>query len=452
MDLVEALQEWKEQGDQIILALDVNDNIYHSSFSEAMRQAGLTEACTDRHGASAPPTYNRGSHPIDGIYVSDTLLGSRCGYLKFEYDHRGLFLDVQMNQVFGTSVPPTAKRKGRRLKCDDPRIVNNFTQKYKEFLTTHHLDLRAKQLDIDTQLGINAEQAARWEGLDAMRVCGVTHADLHCRKFKTGEAPWSLEFKIARALVDYWNAFYKLRNEGRGHTYHAKRKAKAAHLQIDFSLTMEQIKAQRKQAYATYRSVKNQAPEARKNWLQSLAEAKAKQGNTTAVQHLENLHRKEEQRTSARIIRAANGKMRKGGITTVIGPDASGNRTEYHQKSDIEMACLQENERRFNQAKNTPFMVPPLFEQVGSLGTGPGAEAILNGTFQCTPGTDPHAIKLIPHLKRPDVVTHRVQLDLSVENHIQGWQKANEQTATGKSPLHFGHSKAGASTDPVIAE
>ena len=182
-----------------------------------MRKAGLKEACTDRHGPSAPPTYNRSSHPIDGIYVSESLLGSRCGYLKFEYDHRGLFLDVQMNHVFGTSVPRTAKRRGRRLKCDDPRIVNNFTRKYKEFITQHHLDSRATQLDKETELEINSEQAARWEAIDAMRVCGVSHADLHCRKFKTGEAPWSFEFKIERAIVDFWNVFYKLRNEGRGH-------------------------------------------------------------------------------------------------------------------------------------------------------------------------------------------------------------------------------------------
>jgi len=450
-DLAEAIEQWKEQGDQIVLALDVNDNVYNSTFTRAMYQVGLREVCTERHGPGAPPTYNRGSHPIDGIYVSESLLNCRCGYLDFEFDHRGLYVDIQMDQVFGTTVPPTVKRRGRRLKCDDPRIVAKFTKVYREFIVKHQLKLRAKQLDEDTKTGMTQEQAERWEAIDRMRVCGVNLADQHCRKLKTGEAPWSLDFKMARSTVDYWNTLYKYRNEGRGHRYHILRKAKAALITINFGLTMTQIGVHRKEAYREYNRIKKQAPESRKTWLQSLADAKAATGNTSAAQHLENMRRREEQRTNARIIRAVNGKTRSGGITTVIGPDSNGHRMEFHTKSDIEKACLEENERRFNQAKDTPFMVAPLYEHIGPMGAGPGGDAILEGSFICPIGTDPHAVKLMPHLKRPHTVKDRVDLNLTVENHIQGWQKAKEQTATGKSPLHFGHSKAGA-TDGVIAE
>ena len=58
-DLVEELEKWQEKGDQIVLALDVNDNIYNSKFTTAMQEIGPTEICTERHGPHAPPTYNR---------------------------------------------------------------------------------------------------------------------------------------------------------------------------------------------------------------------------------------------------------------------------------------------------------------------------------------------------------------------------------------------------------
>jgi hypothetical protein len=51
----------------------------------------------------------------------------------------------------------------------------------------------------------------------------------------------------------------------------------------------------------------------------------------------------------------------------------------------VETALLEENERRFNHASCTPFLVPSLYETIGSLGplaSGPVAHAIIYETFQ----------------------------------------------------------------------
>ena len=71
---------------------------------------------------------------------------------------------------------------------------------------------------------------------------------------------------------------------------------------------------------------------------------------------------------------------------------------EVTEKREIEKSLMQENERRFNQARNTPFLKSPLLDLVGRWGTGPASESILRGEFVIPVWVDPWAAKLIPHL------------------------------------------------------
>jgi hypothetical protein len=83
---------------------------------------------------------------------------------------------------------------------------------------------------------------------------------------------------------------------------------------------------------------------------------------------------------------------------------------------------LQENERRFNQAKDTPFLVPPLYDLIGPQGIGPHADAVLDGTFVAPPGTDPYAVKLLYQLKKDPAVDQAppMFLDLPLAKYVRG--------------------------------
>jgi hypothetical protein len=74
--LINYIKESLESGDHIVLGIDMNDDIRTSAFSKALQQQGLVDICTTKHGNNAPPTYARGSAPIDGIFVSKSLLRS----------------------------------------------------------------------------------------------------------------------------------------------------------------------------------------------------------------------------------------------------------------------------------------------------------------------------------------------------------------------------------------
>jgi hypothetical protein len=61
----------------------------------------------------------------------------------------------------------------------------------------------------------------------------------------------------------------------------------------------------------------------------------------------------------------------------------SGNIVEANSREDtMEAAIIHSNEKKLRQAHATPFMQPPLAEEVGWLGTGPSAKTILDGIFE----------------------------------------------------------------------
>jgi hypothetical protein len=149
----------------------------------------------------------------------------------------------------------------------------------------------------------------------------------------------------------------------------------------------------------------------RPKWLDAWAAAKVEaSGNKLTVEkELEMKKQIEQQHRDARIILRASGKHQSGGLTSVVAPDSQGNWVELTKKEDIE----------------------PLFSEVGPLGFGPASQPILDGTCVPPPGTDPWAVKLLPHLAMPQVVkdsNDSIPAGISLASHTQLWSKQDEGT------------------------
>ena len=130
-DLCKEVEGWLEAGDQLVIGMDANDDVRRSTLKSRLEKLGLVESITSRHGLNGPPTYDRGSAPIDGLFVSRTLRGLKCGYDGFVWDHRLLWIEIPLTIAFGHDVPPIIKAKARRLKCEDPQVVKRYLEAYK---------------------------------------------------------------------------------------------------------------------------------------------------------------------------------------------------------------------------------------------------------------------------------------------------------------------------------
>ena len=100
LDLGRDILRWTANGEQLIIAGDWNENVKEHNITDWMALFGLKEAVASLHSGRPPPTYHRGSDPIDGIFISKELDPSRSGYLDFGElpgDHRGLWMDLPNN-------------------------------------------------------------------------------------------------------------------------------------------------------------------------------------------------------------------------------------------------------------------------------------------------------------------------------------------------------------------
>ena len=104
IDLLALLQKWMAAGDKIILLIDSNEDIRDGTFDRELRQIDLHSEIRTRHGNTPPPTQQKGSFPIDDIYVSGNVLIDKAGYMPFgdgPGDHRGLYIDVNLQNLVG---------------------------------------------------------------------------------------------------------------------------------------------------------------------------------------------------------------------------------------------------------------------------------------------------------------------------------------------------------------
>ena len=187
-ELCEAIQKWQDEGDSIILLMDANEDVSNEDITAKFQILGMKEAILDRHKArqGLQPTYNRGRVPIDGIFVSDNIEVEAAGYLPFgesPSDHRGLWVQIKEESIFGYSMEKVVPVSARRLTLDNPKVVRRWIELYRDFLTRNALPQRLYHLQTQVSQGQwNAQLQAEYENIRIIRRQGIELADAMCRK------------------------------------------------------------------------------------------------------------------------------------------------------------------------------------------------------------------------------------------------------------------------------
>ena len=126
--------------------MDSNEDVRSDTIQKFLDEVGMKEIILDHHGLDAPGTYIDGTLPIDEIFTSCLMNAVHAGYTSFEdgvqgqrTDHRCLWMDLDINKVFGSTTPPLSRFQGRRVKSNHPHIVEKFNAKYKEYIIKNSL-------------------------------------------------------------------------------------------------------------------------------------------------------------------------------------------------------------------------------------------------------------------------------------------------------------------------
>jgi len=93
------------EGNHIILVIDLNKHIIHSNKAKQLHNIRLVEAIIDKHhNLELVPTYQRGQVPIDSIFISSSLLITSGGYFLLDLaptNHCTLWIKIKISLVFG---------------------------------------------------------------------------------------------------------------------------------------------------------------------------------------------------------------------------------------------------------------------------------------------------------------------------------------------------------------
>jgi hypothetical protein len=110
------------------------------------------------------------------------------------------------------------------------------------------------------------------------------------------------------------------------------------------------------------------------------------------------------------------------------------------------------NRDNIKQAQGTPFIPPPLSDEVGRLSVGTSICMILDGTYKPLAELDEYTRKLIVQFQQKRKAKRESpELQIRPEEWKTFWKGAKECTFCASDILHFGTWKTGAHSD-IIAE
>ena len=463
-DLRAQLADWISQGDNLIVGIDANEDVRSGDTASMFNSLGMRDAVMSIHGNAPPETMNRNNNkkPIDAIFVSAGISITASGYTGYNdfinSDHRSIFVDVPFTSFLGHNPPNIHSRPIEKLRPEDPRIRKNYIRLVKKRYR-HFQNFVPKQAQLVMDLARqNAPIAVIMEEHNKLVMAdnrARQWAADHCRPIYDGTFAWSPKFKEALLRLHAWHLIQKSRFRRVNKSYLIRR-MKAAKLPLDtLKLEPSQKDKQWAAAKAYFREVCAQADVFRKDHLDSLAAARAKDKGTQKATELKQLKSINKARETGATVRRALNKNSKGLATVLHRPsDPTGTNIEVCDTQEaLVFASMEEAQIRFTRASDiSPFMQEPLYSQLGPLAIEPAADSILLGTYQPPETLDPYTKLFIQHLATPPQVLEagEIPLDIPLQEHQRVWKRQNHHTSCDSRNLSFAHHKAGAH-DPLLS-
>ncbi|CAB9522814.1 unknown protein [Seminavis robusta] len=440
-DLDAELTAWIAMGDQIVVAGDVNESVFHHSITNLFSRHNLRHLIFDKYDATnAPTTYLRtqSNRIVDGMWGTPNIHIQQGGYLEpgdFPGNHSLLWIDISYRTALGHLPPDPTSPQARRLQLHDSRTTKKYLDKYESLVEQkHNLRLRQFSLEASTTYGYQLSpcQQQEAEAIDFLKTKSMLLAEKKCRKLKMGRVGFSEATEQPKKRIAFWEIAIRRRKGLTVSVSQWNRKKREAQINEPTApLSLDTMIHNLQLAKKAYRKAKKHHKEHRIRFLDQL--------NPKDRQRLK---RKEAQRELARAAKRITGKAASKSVTRV-----EHNGQECTTRAEIEAILAQVNESKYRSSEDTPFLQPPLLSAFGTQGNLPASNQVLAGTYLPPVGTDVYTALLLQHLRRPEVSDSsrphfQPRTRISTDHHIRGWRKAKEKTAAGLSRLHFGMFKA----------
>jgi hypothetical protein len=309
--LAKQIKKWTFMGDQIIVALDANDDLRDGSIKCMMARQRLREALLTRHKSTPTvPTFHMNSDgkPIDGIFVTRGITLQAGRYYAFhetvQSPHWALWVDISFQHAFGCKLQTSTPAAARRLHLKDPWVVQKCNKILEKELQRLRLPQRLFLLETKVRARFITEAQAR--EYEAVHVAGLqckAHAERKCRKMKMGGVDWSPEYQQSRDVIELWALLQRKKLGMKVSSRRLRRWIRKTKAVNPWGRSLKEIEDELISAWTKYRAAKNEASKLRAAHNDQLHVAMAERQGVTPLQLPKNLNKIERLRRKAQRVR-----------------------------------------------------------------------------------------------------------------------------------------------------
>ena len=455
-DLIALLTTWREQGDRIVVCMDANEHIYKKSIGKLLTDPdglAMNETVGDFTGQMIGPTYFRGSRPIDAIWSTSDLevVGAcimPCGYGVG--DHRVFVVDFLTSSWVGDEPLKIVRPAARRLNTRIPTAAEAYRTELEQLITRHRLIERVGAV-------YNSGRSRRWmqAAMNAIDKEGGQYmlgAENRCRKVRSGVIPFSPEAvrwlrraQVYRSLLTW--KLGKRRNMG-----NLRRLAKRVDIQDPFRLSTQELTKRLRVCEDKCTALKRTGWLARRRFLRERCQQAQQRQDFETTEKILAIIKREKDRAFWGRLRFAMGKKRGRSVSTVQIEQWDGSIEEHTTQESVENAIFSEiHRKRFFLAEDAPICRGDLRESFGYRSNTETAQAVLDGTFIYPSDFDEPTKLLCQSCTRIRASIPKNSVSSIIRHGEWGhkWARSKEDTSSSESGQHFGHQKAGASSEII---
>ena len=463
VDLLELVEQWIDDGCEVIVGLDANENLSNAgprSFRSRFLAVGLQEVILSRHRQNFQATYqrNRSNIPIDGLFATGGVPVLAAGYYPFDEhapsDHRALWVDIDWNKVLGRHRPSSRSFHPRRLTLDNQRVVEKYIRLAEAEYRRFNVAGRLAELmsSIYTSFGLTTQQQRIYNRIHEDAYTARRLAEKKCRKLKMGAKEWSPQGQELWDRISLWKLLLKGRRLCRVSSRKVRRLMKKVGEPMAWTLSVDELEARRHQDSVKHKAL-HRTPVPR-HWRKqhitvTIAAAKRARKRSdrqsTKVSQIRTMKSREETRRR----RKARNKGFSGGLRAIQVDTGSHHRVTLTDRHLVENGCMQENTARYQQTF-TPHATPPMSSPLYPMFTGPSArsnsESLLRGSLSLPTGLPQPTQAFLRQCRYPSGFSP-TPLQVTFEDHVAFWQKNSEKRGSEPHGLHNGHFKAATQSD-----
>ena len=457
-DLTQFIKNLTMKRHEVILCIDANEEFDTGGkgIAKLVSDCHLTDPIAQAHGhTNEPETYIRGKDRIDFIFCTLNIAAfvTASGITAYDEiapsDHRGEFVDIQMQKFLANSFQEVTDHTSRKLQTRDSAGVITYKDHLRDFTTTHKIFDRIDSIQSKIEKDILIlDDMVEINDLDTLITRGMIASENKIKK-RQNQYPWSPILDQAILSVSLWKLITsEIKNEV----------SKEMHIQrilrlLDTTPTIERhdikiVIQNLRKAKTSLKQIQRDATHHREKYLQQKSDEEEIKGNIEHARYLRMLIFIETQVEMHSTIRKFKTKNGQSNITYIdIPKDTSMDwneipktlpKEEWKRIEDpvmVEKYIMERNKRHLNQAQGTPCTIEPLQSLLGLDSRTPFGNSVLNGTVNLNqlPLTKLQQLYFKEMKKTEQPLIKKVKNKISLDEMKYAFTKWKEQTTTSPS-------------------